>query len=152
VKRQGIELMEEVRRQLDEAEAVLGAMDDVDLTKHCPNEDGEVSGTVAAAAAHLAEGYGRLGRFLHSTVYAPAAPERRHEHTAPPETVADVLYLLHGVEQTTPLLGELTDEQLDTVPAKTNKFTYGERTLRDVITEMIAHQAAHLAGIKRALA
>ena len=152
MKRQGIELMEEVRRQLDEAEAVLGAVDDVDLTKHCPNEDGDVSGTVAAAAAHLAEGYGRLGRFLHSNAYVPATPGRGHEHAAPPETVADVLQLLHGVEPTMPLLGELTDEQLDTVPAKTNRFTDGKRTLRDVITEMIAHQAGHLAGIKQALA
>jgi hypothetical protein len=154
----GIELMEKVRQQLDEVAAVFAAVDDADLSKHCPNEDGEATGTVAAAAAHLAEGYARLGRFLDSTGYVPpvpaADPEHGHGHrrAPPPATVADVLELLHRAEQPVTLLGDLTDEQLDSVPAKANRFTDEHRTLRQVISEMTSHQAAHLAAVKRALA
>ncbi|MFD1537019.1 hypothetical protein [Nonomuraea guangzhouensis] len=157
----GVELMAKVRRQLDESAAVFAALDDADLSKCCPDGDGETTGTVASAAAHLAEGYARLGRFLHSTGYVPAAPEHGHghghahgaghRHAPPPATVADVLELLHRVEQPVTLLGDLTDQQLDSVPAKANRFADGHRTLQQVIDEMTAHQAAHLAAIKQAL-
>jgi hypothetical protein len=155
----GIELMEKVRRQLDESAAVFAALDDADLSKRCPDEAGDATGTVGAAAAHLAEGYARLGRFLHSTGYVPAVPAADsehghgagHRHVPPPATVADVLELLHRVEQPVALLGDLTDGQLDSVPAKANRFSDGHRTLRQVIDEMTSHQAAHLASVKQAL-
>jgi glycerate kinase len=158
----GIELMETVR-QLDEIVAVFAGVDDADLSKPCSNEegDGDATGTVAVAAAHLVEGYARLGRFLHSAGYVPAAPAADlgeglahsdgHRH-APPAAVADVLELLHRVEQPAALLGGLTDEQFDSVPAKANRFADGQRTLRQMMDEMTSHQAAHLAAVKRALA
>jgi hypothetical protein len=163
VNEHGIDLMEKVRRQLDESVTVFAALDDAGLSKHCPDEDGTTTGTVAAAAAHLAEGYARLGRFLHSTGYVPAVPAPDpahghghahgdgHRHAPPPATVTEVLELLHRMQQPVALLGDLTDKQLDSVPAKANRFSDGHRTLRQVIDEMASHQAAHLAAVKQAL-
>lgn len=158
----GIEPMEKVRQQLHESTAVFAALDDAHLSKPCPNENGDATGTVATAAAHLAEGYTRLGRFLHSTGYVAAVPASDHDHghahgdghrhAPPPTTVADVLELLHRAEQPVALLGDLTDKQLDSVPAKANRFTDGNRTLRQVINEMASHQEAHLTAIKQVLA
>ena len=158
----GIELLERVRHQLDEIEAVFAEAHDADLSKRCRDEHGNSAGTVAAAAAHLAEGYARLGRFVHSTGYVPAAPvgEARdghahgddHRQAPPPATVADVLDLLHRVRQPVAVLAELTDEHLDRVPANSNRFTDGHRTLHQVIDQMTRHQAAHLPAIKQALA
>jgi hypothetical protein len=50
------------------------------------------------------------------------------------------------------LLVNLTDEQLDSVPAGVNRFADGRRTLEQVIDDVLAHQAAHLATLKRTLA
>jgi hypothetical protein len=153
---QAITLMERVRQQLDEAAAVFAAAHDTDLARPCSDKEGESTGTVAAAAAHLAEGYIRLGRFLHLTGYVPAAPTADHGHghwhTPPPATIADVLALLQRVRQPVALVGELTDDQLHSVPARANRFADGQRTLRQVIDEMTAHQSAHLAAVRQALA
>jgi hypothetical protein len=155
----GITLMEKVQQQLDDAVLVFAAADDMDLNKHCADEEGGATSTVAGAAAHLAEGYIRLGRFLHSTGFvptAPAAPGRGHgenHRDAPsPRSVADVLALLQVAGRPVVLLGGLTDEQLDSVPAKANRFADGHRTLLQVLEDMAAHQAAHLAAVRRALA
>lgn len=152
-------LMEKVQQQLDDAVLVFAAADDTDLTRRCSDEEVGATGTVAEAAAHLAEGYVRLGRFLHSTGYVPAASTAQahvhgdgHGGAPPPATVADVLALLRAMRMPAALLGGLTDEQLDSVPAKANRFADGRRTLRQVLDAMAAHQAAHLAAVKRALA
>jgi hypothetical protein len=52
----------------------------------------------------------------------------------------------HGID-----LMEKVRRQLDSVPAKGNRFSDGHRTLRQVIDEMTSHQAAHLAAVEQAL-
>ena len=153
---QAMMLMERVRQQLDQAAAVFAAAHDMDLAKPCSDEEDEPTSTVAAAAAHLAGGYHRLGRFLYSARYVAAVPTADphldHRGTPGPAAIADVLTQLGSVREPVALLGELTDEQLHSVPAKANRFADGRRTLRQVIDEMTAHQAAHLAAVKQALA
>jgi hypothetical protein len=55
------------------------------------------------------------------------------------EAAPDVLDRLIGGKDPISLLAELTDKQLDSVPAKVNRFADG-------------HHAAHLVAVKRAVA
>jgi hypothetical protein len=161
--------MTRVSQQFDEITEFFGTLTDADLRKPCPDKDGDVAGdTVGPAAAHLAEGYHRLGRFLRSAGYAPGSPATTHgyghghghdhQRAQAPEAVPDVLdvpglldWLIDG-KAAIGLLADLSDEQLDSVPARVNQFADGRRTLAQVIDETFAHQAAHLATLKRAVA
>jgi hypothetical protein len=100
VSERGIKLMTKASRQLDEIAEFFGTLDEADLRKPCPDEG--AGDTVGAAAAHVAEGYHHLGRFLQATGYVPWSPStgnshgRDHGHerakSAPvPEAVPDVL-------------------------------------------------------------
>lgn len=78
----------------------------------------------------------RVGRFSHAIGYVAGAPAgdpgsgRGHTHgeshqpTQLPAAVAQVLQLLVRMPQPVALSGELTDAQLDSVPAKTNRFAH----------------------------
>lgn len=161
----GTELMTKASRQLDEMAEFFGTLDEAELRKPCPDEGaGDGPGdTVGAVAAHMAEGYHHLGRFLQATGYAPGSPttgnshgqSRRHglDRAQAPEAVSDVLDRLTRGKAPIGLLADLTDEQLDSVPpAGSSRFSDGRRTLQGVIDAVIAHQAAHLVTLKRAVA
>jgi hypothetical protein len=171
VSERGTELMTRVSQQFDEIAEFFGTLNDADLRKPCPDEGGDGAGeTVGPAAAHLAEGYHRLGRFLQSAGYVPESPATEtshghghghghgHQRAQAPEAVPDVLDVpglldwLIGGKAAIGLLADLTDEQLDNVPARVNRYADGRRTLAQVIDEIFAHQAAHLAALKRAVA
>ena len=156
----GTELMTNASCQLDEMAEFFGTLDEADLRKPCPDEAGDGAGdTVGAAAAHMAEGYHLLGRFLQATGYVPGSPVtgnspghgRCHGHA--PAALPDVLDWLISGKVPIGLLADLTDEQLDSVPpAPSSRFSDGRRSLERVIEAVIDHQAAHLATLKRAVA
>src|SRR5215204_6714815 len=76
-----------------------------------------------------------------------------HGRTFSPAALPDVVNQLTGGKAPIGLLADLTDEQLDSVPpAGSSRFSDGSRTLEQVIDEVIAHQAAHLVTLKRAVA
>jgi hypothetical protein len=162
VSHRGTELRTRMSQQLDEITEFVGTLTDADLRKPCPDETGHDAGhTVGAAATHLADGYQRLGQFLLSAGYVPGSPAAGtshghghgygHQHAQAPVGVPDLLDRLVGGKAPIGLLAELTDEQLDSVPASANRFADGHRTLEQVINEVIAHQAAHLEALRRAV-
>lgn len=151
--KRGTELMTKASRQLGEIAEFFGTLDEADLRKPCPDDD--AGDTVGAVAAHAAEVYHHLGRFLQATGYAPASPATGNSHghgrRHPPTALPDVLDRLTAGKAPIGLLADLTDEQLDNVPlAGSGRFSDGRRTLERVIDAVIAHQAAHLVTLKRA--
>ena len=163
----GTRLMAKADRQLSEMIEFFGTLDEADLHKPCPDESAEDSAgdTVGAVAAHMAQGYHFLGKFLQADGYvsgSPATGNRKgrghryrpgHGRTFPPATLPDVVDRLTGGKAPIDLLADLTDEQLDSVPpAGSSRFSDGSRTLEQVIDEVIAHQAAHLVTLRRAVA
>jgi hypothetical protein len=163
----GTRLMAKADRQLSEMIEFFGSLDEADLRKPCPDESAEDSAgdTVGAVAAHMAQGYHFLGKFLQADRHVPGSPatgNRKgrghcyrpgHGRTFPPAALPDVVDRLTGGKAPIGLLADLTDEQLDSVPpAGSSRFSDGSRTLEQVIDEVIAHQAAHLVTLKRAVA
>jgi len=161
------QLMAKVDSQLSEMIEFFGPLNEVDLHKPCPDESTEDSAgdTVGAVAAHMAQGYHFLGKILQAEGYtmgSPAMGNRKgrghryrpgHGRTLPPAALPDVVDRLTAGKAPIGLLADLTDEQLDSVPAAgSSRFSDGSRTLEQVIDEIIAHQAAHLATLKRAVA
>jgi hypothetical protein len=163
----GTRLMAKADRQLSEMIEFFGTLEEADLHKPCPDESAEDSAgdTVGAVAAHMAQGYHFLGKFLQAEGYVPGSPptgNRKgrghryrpgHGRTFPPAALPDVVDRLTAGKAPIGLLADLTDEQLDSVPpAGSSRFSDGSRTLEQVIDEVIAHQAAHLVTLKRAVA
>lgn len=152
-------LMAKADGQLSEIIEFFGTLDEADLRKSCPDEGAEHSAgdTVGAVAAHMAEGYHHLGRFLKATGNVPgpqAKPNNhRHDHGHASEALPDIRVRLASGRTPIRVLTDLTDEQLDSVPpAGSSRFSDGHRTLEQVIDAVIAHQAAHLSTLKRAVA
>jgi hypothetical protein len=143
--------MRKASRQLDEIAEFFGTLGEADLRKPCPDRAGD---TVGAAAAHMAEGYHYLGRFLQAAGYVPGPPGTGHIHgRGPAPGLSDMLDRLPGGRIPIGLLADLTDEQLDSVPpAGSGRFSDGCRTLEQAIDAVIAHQAVHLVTLKRAVA
>ena len=163
----GTRLMAKADRQLSEMIEFFGTLEEADLHKPCPDESAEDSAgdTVGAVAAHMAQGYHFLGKFLQAEGYVPGSPppgnwkgrghryRPGHGRTFPPAALPDVVDRLTGGKAPIGLLADLTDEQLDSVPpAGSSRFSDGSRTLEQVIDEVIAHQAAQLMTLKRAVA
>jgi len=159
VSERGTKLMTKASRQLDEMAEFFGALDEADLRKPCLKDD--AGSTVGAVAAHAAEIYHYLGRFLRATGYVPGSPAtgnshgHDHGHAAPEAlpNLPDLLDRLTGGKAPIGLLAGLTDEQLDSVPpAGSGRFSNGRRNLERAIDALIAHQGALLVTLKRAVA
>jgi len=151
--------MRKASRQLDEMVEFFGTLDEADLRNPCPDDDtGDSAGdTVGAVAAHMAQGYHFLGRFLQAEGYVSGPPstgnKHSHDHGHAPEALPDIRDRLTGGKAPIGLLADLTDEQLDSVPpAGSSRFSDGSRTLEQVVDAAIAHQAAHLVTLQRAVA
>lgn len=154
----GTELMTKAGRQLEEISEFVESLHDEDLRRPCQDESGHGSGDVGAAIMHVVEGYQRLGQFLRSTGYVPGSPDTGrihgdgHGHAQRPETVAELRDRLMGGRVQLDLMRQLTDDQLDSVPARVNQFADGNRTLGQVIETVLAHQAADVVTLRRAVA
>jgi hypothetical protein len=155
----GTRLMAKADGQLSGMIEFLGTLDEADLRRPCADESAEDSAgdTVGAVAAHMAEGYHHLGRFLQAAGYVPGPPatgnNHGHDHGRAPEALPEMRDRLTGGRAPIGLLAELSNEQLDSLPpAGSSRFSDGRRTLEQVIDAVIAHQAAHLLTLKRAVA
>lgn len=168
-----------VDRQLSELIGLLSTRDEAALRLPCPGREKLGDGTVAACASHTADSYLRIAAFLRGGDHQPAAhgdrgrgPHRvpsflrarghrsEHDqggHSAPhrAENVdrAGLLERLSSGRDALGILRELTDEQLDAVPpASDMKFCDGQRTLQQIVTNLLNHQTHQLDTLKAALA
>ena len=174
----GAELMMQALDQVDEAAQTLEESTDSQLRKpYAENAEGHFATSVGGAAVHFAQGYGKLGKFLHEGGYldvadrfAPGAGAggggghghghgggHGHGHGHGPGahgdvTVPEVLKSLEKAREIIALLEELSDAQLDSIPPLLGEWSDGERTLYSVLETIITHQAGHLGSLKAALA
>jgi hypothetical protein len=111
VSERGTELMTRMGRQLDEIAEFFGTLNDADLPKPCRDEGGDDPGkTVGAVAAHVAEGYHRLGQFLRSAGYVGQSragetshsDEHGHGRANSPEATPDLLNRLIAARPRSP--------------------------------------------------
>jgi hypothetical protein len=128
---------------------------DAALARPCPGRAKLGNGTIRATAAHSADNYQRIAAFVRATVDGPADyPPRRHdgEHQAENGGLTDLIERLSGARDALALLGELTDEQLDLVPAASEmKFCDGRRTLEQIVTSVLKHQCHQVNAVKTAI-
>ena len=149
----GTDLMTKASSQLAEATGLVSRLTEADLSSPCSDESGDSAGrTIGAVTAHLAEGYAKLGQFLQTSGDLPHAPGT-HDHPDPmPETLPKLRDRLAAGTASVGLLADLTDQQLDSVPeGRSTRFSDGRRTLAQVLDTALAHQAEHLAALKRAV-
>lgn len=149
----GIELMKGASRQLAEMTEFFATLDEADLLRPCSG--GDAGDTVGAVAAHAADGYHRLGQLLRSTGRLTGPPVSDRHGPGPHRGAASLPGLrtrLAGSELPIGLLATLTTEQLDSPAPPVPHVSTGRRTLEGLIEDVIAHQAAHLDALQRAVA
>lgn len=157
----GTALMTRASQQLEEVIEFFGRLDESDLGKPCPGGDEDA---VRGVATHIAQGYHFFGRFLQTAGYVPGAPatgtrhkrghQYRHGHgrALALKSLPAMVDKLRGAQAPIGLLADVTDEQLDSAPPEgSSRFSDGRLTLAQVINAVIAHQAAQLDMLKRAV-
>jgi hypothetical protein len=171
----GTQLLRMADGQLSELIDLLSTRDEAALSLPCPGREKLGDGTVGALATHTADNYVRIAGFIKADATAPpsnsthrsfrsiASRFGRHgrgEHgpwmhgpgAAGTADRAGVLDRLSKGREAMGVLAELTDEQLDTVPrASDMKFCDGQRTLEQIVTNLLNHQNHQLDALKAAL-
>jgi hypothetical protein len=173
----GTQLFQMADGQLSELIDLLSARDAAALSLPCPGREKLGDGTVAACASHTAENYLRIAAFLrdedhqhvahgHKACGSHRIPSflraRSHRsghnqdmHGADRAESIDRDGLLRrlsaGLDAFRVVTG-LTDEQLDAVPpASDMKFCDGQRTLEQIVTNLLNHQSHQLDALRAAL-
>lgn len=160
----GNELQETANGQIDELIAVISTAGEAALRLPCPGREKLGDGTVAACAMHTADNYHRIAGFLQGQNGGGHAriAKRLHRHGADKHQDnyqadnIDLSAVLDGLSAGRAALSvptDLTDAQLDAVPpASEMKFCDGQRTLQQIVTNLLNHQNHQLDALKAAIA
>jgi hypothetical protein len=133
--------------QISELIDLLATQGDAVLMLPCPGRGKLGDGTVGATAAHTAASYHRIAAFLEGTADADGG-----EHQAPSPDRDDLLERLSSARHALASLAQLTDEQLDVVPAASEmRFCDGRRTLEQILSSLLKHQRHQIDAVKAAV-
>ena len=168
-------------RQIAELLGLISTLDEDSFRRPCPGREKLGDGTIGANAAHTALNYRRIGTFVaagQATSSRPGHGQQRHRsrgflrvlgHARPAHgpTGADrhedgfaaedldrreVVARLAAAREDLARIAELTDEQLDSVPAKDSfRFCDGKRTLEQVLLGLLKHQDHQVQALQAAL-
>jgi hypothetical protein len=142
--------------QIAELVRLLSSGGQATLRRPCPGRQKLGDGTVGAVAEHTTENYERIARFVRATVDGRPAEGLggRHPAAAAGERrLDDVLDRLRQARRDLEVLTELSDEQLDEVPAAGEmRFADGQRTLDAIVVAVLRHQQHQVEAIAAALA
>lgn len=151
----GQQLHETADRQIASLAARLSAAGQPGLARRCPGRERLGDGTVGAVAAHSADNYHRIGRFVSAVRDAGGQHETDQHGDAyrGSELELDVLLArLLSAREALATIGQLSDEQMDSVPpAGEVKFADGERTLEQIIASLLKHQGSQVNALAAAL-
>jgi hypothetical protein len=157
------QLQETANAQIDELIAVVSARGDGALRLPCSGREKLGDGTVAACAMHTADNYHRIAAFLqgqrgggHTRIGKFLHRHGEHEHQdnyrADDIDLPALLDRLSSGRAALGMLADLTDAELETVPpANEMKFCDGQRTLQQVVTNLLNHQNHQLDALKAAI-
>jgi hypothetical protein len=172
----GTQLFQIADGQLSALIGLFSTCEEAAVSLPCPDREKLADGTVGAVATHTADNYVRIADFIAAGAAAPPGKEThrsfrsiasrlgrhgRGEHgpwmhgpgAAGSTDRAGVLDRLSKGRDAMGVLAGLTDEQLDTVPpASDMKFCDGQRTLEQIVTNLLNHQSHQLDALKGALA
>jgi hypothetical protein len=155
VSERGTHLADTAERQITELLALLSTADEAVLRQPCQGREKLGDGTIGALARHIADSYLRIAAFLDGHDETPHADQTRHQVDRGPQTVGlpELVERIATGRRALRRLGELADDQLDSVPAAgTARFCDGERTLEQVLAAMLKHQAHQIAALRMAIA
>jgi hypothetical protein len=159
-------LFDDADRQISELKALIAAAGQCSLTLPCPGREKLGDGSVAAAAMHAADNYQRIAQFAGGGAGGgghrpPKFLRGRHgpgQHAGGIDYRADRITMKALLDQLTSgrkaiaRLGGLTDQQLDVIPAASElRFVDGQRTLEQILTAMLKHQAHQADAISEAV-
>jgi hypothetical protein len=160
----GTQLQETANGQISELIALISTPGKVALRLACPGREKLGDGTVAACAMHTADNYHRIAGFLqgqrgggHTRIAKFLHRHREDQHQdnyrADNIDLPALLDRLSAGRAALSVLADLTEAQLDTVPpASEMKFCDGQRTLQQIITNLLNHQNHQLGALRAATA
>jgi hypothetical protein len=143
----GLRLLRTADAQISELIELFSGRDDAVLAEPCRDRAKLADGTIGAVAWHTAENYRRIAGFVNNQ------PDSGHADVRPAQavTLPELVGLLTSGRDALQSLGDLSDAQLNTVPpAGAMRFCDGRRTLQEVITALLAHQANNVETLKAA--
>jgi hypothetical protein len=159
----GTQLQETANSQISELIDLISARGDGALRLPCPGRKKLGDGTVAACAMHTADNYHRIAGFLqgqrgggHTRIakFLHRHGEDKHQDNYRADNI-DLPALLDRLSAGRPalsVLADLTEAQLDTVPpASEMKFCDGQRTLQQIVTNLLNHQSHQLEALRTAI-
>lgn len=150
----GNRLRETAEEQISELIDLLSRQDETVLRLPCPGREKLGDGTVGALASHTADNYLRIGAFVHATDARHAAgghDDGMHDREHVPQNVglSGLLERLSAGREALGGLASLSDGQLDLVPpAGSFRFCDGQRTLEQVLSSLLTHQAHQIGAIR----
>jgi hypothetical protein len=141
--------------QIAELAQRLSTAGEQGITRPCPGRARLGDGTVGAVAAHTTDNYHRIARFVsaHRDGGEQHEPGQHGEEYRAREIELDVLLArLAAARDALSTIGQLSDEQMDSVPpAGEMKFADGERTLAQIIASLLKHQRHQVDALAAAL-
>jgi hypothetical protein len=159
----GTQLQETANSQISELIDLISARGDGALRLPCPGREKLGDGTVAACAMHTADNYHRIAGFLqgqrgggHTRIakFLHRHGEDKHQDNYRADNI-DLPVLLDRLSAgraALSVLADLTEAQLDTVPpASEMKFCDGQRTLQQIVTNLLNHQSHQLEALRTAI-
>jgi hypothetical protein len=155
----GIRLLETADAQVSELIGLLSARGEAALSLPCPGREKLGDGTVAACALHTADRYQQIAGFLQARGHAPpdhadgGHDEGTHgDYTAENVDLQNLLERLSAGRDALSLLADLSDERFETVPPTGSfRFCDGQRTLEQVVANLLKHQAHQVDAVKAAV-
>jgi len=130
--------------QIAELAERLSTAAEQDLTRPCPGRARLGDGTVGAVAAHTTDNYHRIARFVATLRDGDEQhqPGQHGEGYRASEIELDVLLArLATARDALATIGQLSDEQMDSVPPNgVVRFADGERTLEQIVASLLKHQ------------
>ena len=150
----GKQLFGTAEGQITELQVLLSTAAEAVLRNPCPGREKLGDGTVGAVAGHIADTYLRIAAFADGAdERAHAAPGAvDHGHTLRDADASELFDRLTAPRRALSTLADLTDEQLDTVPAPGQaRFCDGQRTLEQVVIAMLRHQSRQIDAVRAAI-
>lgn len=159
----GTQLQETANRQISELIALISKPGEAALRLPCPGREKLGDGTVAACVMHTADNYHRIAGFLqgqrgggHTRIakllHLSGEDKHQDNYQADDIDLPALLDRLSAGRDALSVLAGLTEAQLDTVPpASKMKFCDGQRTLQQVVTNLLKHQSYQLDALRRAI-
>jgi hypothetical protein len=125
------------------------------LTRPCPGRERLGDGTVGAVGAHTSDNYHRIARFV-GTIRNGGEQHEPDQHgeayRASEITLDVVLTRLAAARDALATVGQLSDDQMDSVPpAGAMRFADGERTLEHILASLLKHQHQQVTALAERL-